>query len=109
MEVTDFLDLQGAFQTSRVLIATTHDKQTPLVVQGRVGEILQGLVQFENLFDLSGECQQPLDDLVASRGKRNPIFGQLERHHQQRNELRRVCLTLTVSNLLVETLRYDPR
>jgi len=82
MEVADFLNLQGAFQARCVLVTATHDQQAPLVAQRRVGEILQGLVQVKDLPDLSGERQQPLDNLVASRGKRDPVLGKLERHHQ---------------------------
>ena len=83
MKVADFLNLQGTFQTRRVLVTAAHDQQAPLVDQRRVGELLQGLVQVEDFLDLRWERQQPLDDLVASRGQRDAVLGQLERHHQQ--------------------------
>jgi hypothetical protein len=44
MKVADFLNFQGTFQTRRVLVTATHDKQTPLVAQRRVGELLQRFV-----------------------------------------------------------------
>jgi len=75
MEVTDFLNLQRAFQTRRMLVTATHDKQTPLVAQRRVRELLQGLVQIKDLLDLCGERQQPLYDLVTSRGQRDAVLG----------------------------------
>lgn len=105
MEVADFLNLQGAFQTRRVLVTATHDKQTPLVAQRRVRELLQGLVQIKDLLDLCGECQQPLDDLVTSRGQRDAILGQLERHHQQCDVLGGVGLIPAVSYPRIETVK----
>ena len=99
VEVTDFLNLQGTFQTRRVLVTAAHDKQTPLVAQRRVGKLLQRLVQFKDLLYLSRERQQPLDDLVAPRGQRDPVLGQLECHHQQCDVLGSVGLISAVSDL----------
>ena len=54
------------------------------------------------------ECQQPLDDLIASRGQRDAILGQLERHHQQCDVLGGVGLISAVSYPRIETVKQRP-
>ena len=52
-----------------LLVATTHEKQTALVGENASGKLLEALVTFEHLLDLSGELVQTVDDLVATLGE----------------------------------------
>ncbi len=49
-----------------LLVATTHEKQTPLVCEDASCKFLKGLVAVEDLLDLTRKGVETLNDLVAA-------------------------------------------
>lgn len=92
VSVADFLDLQSTLETGGILISTTHDQQGLGVNQSILGQLLEMLVGGKDLVDLRRKFVQTVDDLIATLGQRDAIFGQLESHHDEGNVLRRVSL-----------------
>jgi hypothetical protein len=78
--------------TGNALEAPSHDQQTLHVGQEGVGELLQRLVLLEDLLDLTRKRMQAQYDLAVPFRERDAVFGELKRHHQQRDVLRGVCL-----------------
>ena len=75
-----------------LLVTTTHEKQGPLVREDTSSELLETLVAVEHLLDLTRECMQTLDDLVAALSERDAVLRKLKGHHEERDVLRRVRL-----------------
>lgn len=92
VQITNFLDLEGTLKASSILESTTHDKQRARDLERFRCELLEGLVLVEDGSDLLREGMKTRDDLIAAFGERDTILRQLERHHNERNILRRIGL-----------------
>ena len=92
VQITNFLDLEGSLEASSILESTTHDKQRAGDLERFRGELLEGLVLVEDGSDLLREGMKTRNDLVAAFSERDTILRKLERHHNERNILRRVGL-----------------
>jgi hypothetical protein len=93
------LDLERCLQARRVLVPSSHDQQTPLLSERRVGERLEFAVVLEDLLDLTRQLVQSVDDGVPPLGERDPVLAELDGHHDEGDVLRRVGLGRRDSDL----------
>lgn len=92
VHVRELFDLERGLEARGVLVAATHDEQRALLAQRRICERLVLAVVLEDLLDLAGELVEAVDDGVATGRERDAVLRELDRHHDERNVLRRVGL-----------------
>ena len=99
MHIAHFFDLECAFKTRGMLVATAHDKKRLLVHKDIVCEILVLFVARQHCPNLIRERMQAIDNFVTTAHFRKAVFGEMHSHHDQRNVLRRICLGRRHANL----------
>jgi hypothetical protein len=92
VHIANLLDLEGTLEASCVLESTTHDKQGARDLKRFLGELLEALVLVEHSSNLLREGMKTGDDFVAALSEGDTILGELDRHHDECDILRRVGL-----------------
>ncbi|KXT02277.1 hypothetical protein AC579_8322 [Pseudocercospora musae] len=98
VEVGNLLDLEGSLESSRVLSATSKQKEGLLVLELEA-ELLDFLVHLENFAELLRNLAQTLHNLETSLLFARAILGEKEGEHDHADELRGICFGGCDTNL----------
>ena len=89
-----------------MLVTTTHDEERSLLREHR-SESLEFSVGEEDLTNLTRELVQTVNDRAAARRHRQAVLRELNRHHDERNVLRRVRLGRSDTRASAETAKAE--
>lgn len=82
-----------------MLVTSSHDQQRPLLSKGSISQRLVLPIVLQDLFNLPGQVVQAIDDGVPPRGEGDPVFRELNRHHDQSDVLRSVGFSRSDTDL----------
>lgn len=99
VQVRNFLDLEGTFQSSGELAATAEKQQGFLVLEDLLAHILDGLVKLKDRLDLARNVVKTSHNFLTALLLGGAVLAKREGEHDHGNELRRVRLGGSNTNL----------
>lgn len=87
VEIRDLLDLQGTFQRSRELTASTKQQKRLLVLESSGTEFLDRLIELEDLLNLPRDLTKTVHNVLATLLLRCTVLAQRQGEHDHSNEL----------------------